>query len=247
MADLQVNLTQYRAQLSQVEAALTTDPENEELLKLKNDLEEVINLTLDLLKVNEKGPPKELAPSTTWKVGDRCEAVWSKDGNYYPAVIDLISDDCTTCTVTFDYGNTEIVKLNSVRANNTQAAAGQKRSNPNDDDDDDASSGSNKKISRKEKDQLREQKRKKMAKKQQRLKELGEQREQEKNRWLDFFNNSKGGASSSKQPKNLKGVSKKSIFASPETLTGRVGVGTCGIGDKPMTNFPKQDKVVYKK
>lgn len=34
----------------QVEAALLTDPENSELLKLKKDLEEVIELTRDLIK-----------------------------------------------------------------------------------------------------------------------------------------------------------------------------------------------------
>lgn len=34
----------------QVEAALLTDPSNEELLKLKTDLEEVIDLTNDLIK-----------------------------------------------------------------------------------------------------------------------------------------------------------------------------------------------------
>lgn len=33
-----------------VEAALTTDPNNEELLKLKTDLDEVIQLTCELIK-----------------------------------------------------------------------------------------------------------------------------------------------------------------------------------------------------
>lgn len=33
-----------------MEAALTTSPDNEELLKLKGDLEEVIRLTVDLIK-----------------------------------------------------------------------------------------------------------------------------------------------------------------------------------------------------
>jgi survival-of-motor-neuron-related-splicing factor 30 len=37
-----------------VEAALTTDPSNEELLKLKNDLTEVIELTKEL--VDQSGP-----------------------------------------------------------------------------------------------------------------------------------------------------------------------------------------------
>nr|CAH8876404.1 unnamed protein product [Trichobilharzia regenti] len=50
--------------------------------------------------------------------------------------------------------------------------------------------------------------------------------EKEKNRWLNF---------SKKMIKT--GKTKKSIFASPEALDGRVGVGTCGIGGKPMTKF----------
>jgi len=42
------DLETYKAQLEQVQAALTTDPDNEDLLKLQKDLEEVINLTLEL-------------------------------------------------------------------------------------------------------------------------------------------------------------------------------------------------------
>ncbi|KRF80932.1 survival of motor neuron-related-splicing factor 30 isoform X2 [Drosophila novamexicana] len=47
MAD---DLQNYKCQLQQVEAALQTDPRNDELLKLKDDLEEVIKLTRDLIK-----------------------------------------------------------------------------------------------------------------------------------------------------------------------------------------------------
>lgn len=39
--ELEANLANYKLQLSQVEAALTADQENEELKKLKGDLEEV--------------------------------------------------------------------------------------------------------------------------------------------------------------------------------------------------------------
>ena len=73
-----------------MEAALTTDPNNEELLKLKIDLEEVIELTQDLIKSQqqEKKPdeteandPKILAElASKWKVGDQCMAPWSEDG-----------------------------------------------------------------------------------------------------------------------------------------------------------------------
>lgn len=41
--DLAANLRNYLIQLQQVEAALTSDPNNEELLKLKVDLEVCIN------------------------------------------------------------------------------------------------------------------------------------------------------------------------------------------------------------
>lgn len=39
----------------QVEAALTSDPSNAELLKLKSDLEEVIALTKNLIDTQGKG------------------------------------------------------------------------------------------------------------------------------------------------------------------------------------------------
>lgn len=35
---------------------------------------------------------------------------------------------------------------------------------------------------------------------------------------------------------------KRSIFASPESVTGKVGVGTCGIADKPMTQYQDTSK-----
>lgn len=50
LEEYQANLATYKAQLQQVEAALTNDPENEELLKLQQDLQEVIDLTNDLIK-----------------------------------------------------------------------------------------------------------------------------------------------------------------------------------------------------
>lgn len=39
-----------------------------------------------------------------------------------------------------------------------------------------------------------------------------------------------------------KGIPKKSIFASPDNVNGRVGIGTCGLGGKGMTEFPTAEK-----
>ena len=58
------DLETYKAQLEQVQAALTTDPDNEDLLKLQKDLEEVINLTLELAVVSRK--PKSTISSLSF-------------------------------------------------------------------------------------------------------------------------------------------------------------------------------------
>lgn len=35
---------------------------------------------------------------------------------------------------------------------------------------------------------------------------------------------------------------KKSIFASPDNVNGRVGIGTCGVAGKGMTEFQHAEK-----
>uniref|UniRef100_A0A2D4J679 Tudor domain-containing protein n=1 Tax=Micrurus lemniscatus lemniscatus TaxID=129467 RepID=A0A2D4J679_MICLE len=116
--DLAKQLASYKAQLQQVEAALTGNGDNEDLLKLKKDLQEVIELTKDLLSTQ---PSETLAnsdssasalPSHTWKVGDRCMAIWSEDGQCYEAEIEEIDEENGTAAITFaGYGNAEVTPL----------------------------------------------------------------------------------------------------------------------------------------
>lgn len=84
-----------RFSVFQVEAALTTDPNNEELIKLKFDLKEVIKLTHDLIKsqqqekrqangMDAKDPILLAVLANKWKVGDQCMAPWSEDGKCVP-------------------------------------------------------------------------------------------------------------------------------------------------------------------
>ncbi|NXS71007.1 SPF30 factor, partial [Pandion haliaetus] len=82
--------------------------------------------------------------------------------------------------------------------------------------------------------QQREYKKKKALKKAQRIKELEQEREDQKVKWQQFNNRA--------YSKNKKGQVKRSIFASPESVTGKVGVGTCGIADKPMTQYQDTSK-----
>lgn len=241
MADeLQGNLHNYKLQLQQVEAALTTDSDNEELKKLKLDLEEVIELTLDLIKtqiVESKGKARSTAQDEVkaskhlsseqpviegledeshkgWKVGDRCLALQSKDGLYNEATIDDICEARDEATVSFnnDSEESEITSISLLREVKHGKA--------------DGSDGKSKKVIN---SKQREYQKLKKQKKLQRYKAMEEEREGEKNKWLTFS-------------KKKKGLLKKSIFASPDSVNGRVGVGTCGTSGKPMTEYTTADK-----
>jgi len=42
--------------------------------------------------------------------------------------------------------------------------------------------------------------------------------------------------------KTSKGRVRKSIFATPDSTSGRVGIGTCGVSGRPMTKFTYMEK-----
>ncbi|KAK3782842.1 hypothetical protein RRG08_002473 [Elysia crispata] len=240
----------YQLQLQQVEAALTTDPNNEELLKLQKDLQEVIHLTQELQNATESAagtaPASGLASSssesgnwssaenglqsidtaiTSWKIGDKCMALWEEDGQHYEAVVEELLDD-GTCTVTFTgWNNSAICPMSQLNPLETMLKRGMKG----------GERGADAKKSKKDlQAEQREYKRKKNLKKAQRLKQLEEEHEQDKNKWLDFNHKTFS--------KTSKGRVKKSIFATPDSVTGKVGVGTCGSGGRPMTSYQHQEK-----
>lgn len=219
-------LSSYKAQLHQVEAALSTDQENEDLLKLQKDLQEVIELTKDLLAAQPVDTASTAKSSVaaplkhSWKVGDGCMAVWSQDGQVYDAEIEEIDEENGTAAITFlSYGNAEVIALQHLKP----LEEGKLR-------DEDG-----KPKSRKEQiAEQREYKKKKAQKKVLRMKELEQEREDQKSKWQQFNNKA--------YSKNKKGQVKRSIFASPESVDGKVGVGTCGIADKPMTQYNDTSK-----
>ncbi|CAD7077676.1 unnamed protein product [Hermetia illucens] len=234
MAD---DLQNYKLQLQQVEAALLTDPENTELLKLKKDLEEVIELTRDLIKTQLEEQKKSsyiepasttayydeieaaliaaeklVEPSRVWKIGDKCQAKWTEDGQYYDATIEGITASGEVSVIFEAYQNRSTTTLKELkeRVVRNEVFPSNKRHRPN------------------QKEYLKKRKQKKL----QRFKEIEEEREQDKNKWLNFtMKNSKKA-----------GMKVKSIFASPDNVNGRVGIGTCGVAGKPMTEFTHGEK-----
>lgn len=226
--ELGKQLSSYKAQLQQVEVALSTDQDNEDLLKLQKDLQEVIDLTKDLLNSQPESTSTTNGSDAVpvkqgWKIGDRCMAVWSQDSQVYEAEIEEIDRENGTAAVTFSgYGNAEVIPLQ-----NLKVVEEGKRTHVID--------GSGKPKSKKEQiAEQREYKKKKAQKKVQRMKELEQEREDQKSKWQQFNNKA--------YSKNKKGQVKRSIFASPESVNGKVGVGTCGIADKPMTQYNDTSK-----
>jgi len=245
MAD---DLQNYKLQLQQVEAALQTDETNSELLKLMQDLQEVIGLTRDLIKqqLGEQKKSSYVEPSTsarppaksipddddaddveatllatermvqgsrTWKIGDKCQAKWTEDGNYYDATIEGIADGGEVSVIFDAYQNrstTSLAELKECIVRN-EVFPSNKKQRPNN----------------------KEYLRKKKQKKQQRFKEIDEERETEKNKWINF---------TSKSTKKAGPVKIKSIFASPDNVNGRVGIGTCGVSGNPMTKYSYGEK-----
>lgn len=224
MAD---ELQNCNLQLQQVEAALMADPENIELLQLKRDLDEIISLSRDLINAQEQGLKKSsyvvsstanedtkaanqtIKPTKTWSVGDKCSAKWNKDGVYYAATIEKIHESGEVMVIFDVYQNRSSATLEELRTqslieNDVFPSNKRKRTN------------------------AKEYMMKKKQKKQQRMKELEEDRETDKNKWLNF---------KAKSTKKNAMIKTTSIFATSEHVNGRVGVGTCGVSGKPMTEF----------
>lgn len=231
----------YKLQLQQVEAALISEPGNEDLLKLQKDLQEVLALTQDLIRTQGANENSRAKPGTStadkaaaaaaaaepqWKIGDHCMAPFQATGQMAEAQLLLFHGE-EVCTVVFmGQDDTEIVPVSSLKP--LEAAKKSKViSLP-------VFTDSDRKVKKQMLKVQREQKKKKQQKKLQRLKVMEDEREKEKSKWRDF--NSKAFS------KNKKGHVKKSIFATPDNVNGRVGVGTCGIGGKPMTDYQHQEK-----
>jgi len=94
-SELQEKLETYRDQLQQVEAALVEAPTDEALLNLKNDLQEVVNLTEDLVQYQDPAeqPQKEKESKSTHKnlVGRTCEIL--HDGKWYNSEVKSVRRD----------------------------------------------------------------------------------------------------------------------------------------------------------
>ncbi|EXX78827.1 hypothetical protein RirG_011570 [Rhizophagus irregularis DAOM 197198w] len=229
-------LAQYQYQLDQVNLALKSEPENSELLKLKTDLTELINLTNTIIdqevtlspskrSASSISPRTNSTPTTPTsfsiptftkplQVGDSCLARWSGDGQFYQAQITAIGGGDQVFSVVFKgYNNVELVDVQDIKPLEKN-----KKKGLND---------------KKDKD-----KKKKSGEGQ---KKINEQNLKQKS-WLAFASGSAmaPGRKTTKTKRLVQPpINKKSIFATPENPEGKVGVVGSG---KPMTQFQQRDQ-----
>jgi survival-of-motor-neuron-related-splicing factor 30 len=105
-------LAEYRQQLAQVEAAIANDPGNVEWIKLRDDLVEVIELTSEIAETADPAVGLSgtgVVPVKKWAVGERCQAIFEQDGQWYNAKIVALSEDGYFVTY-LGFGNTAQVR-----------------------------------------------------------------------------------------------------------------------------------------
>lgn len=118
----------YKFQLEQVELALASDPENEELTKLQHDLKELIQMfeAAQAISQQEQQQQKTTAPrsvpSTALKnhefsVDQEVMARYSGDGQFYKATITAIGGADQVFSVKFKgYSESEFVNADDIKA-----------------------------------------------------------------------------------------------------------------------------------
>ncbi|KAJ7925854.1 hypothetical protein B0H13DRAFT_1102923 [Mycena leptocephala] len=226
------DLETYQVQLSQVDLAISSDPDNAELVSLRSELKELIELTKSALaaqvevasssKAESSRKNTSSAPTHTLSAGDECLAKYSGDGSWYPARITSVggSTDNRVYSVVFKgYNTTEQVKSSEVKPMPASHAF--------------VTPASNKRKLTKAEEEEREKKKKKNEKKVEAKAAKAKEQTAKQATWQKFAKKSE------KKGVHIAGVAGTSIFKTPDNPLGRVGVTGSGKG---MTEVAIQAK-----
>ncbi|KZP31293.1 hypothetical protein FIBSPDRAFT_1037743 [Athelia psychrophila] len=216
-------LETYQVQLSQVELALSADQDNAELISLRSELQELIDLTSASIaqaeaasssKVETSRKAATTVPSKTWAAGDDCLAKYSADGGWYPARVTSLggSTENRVYSIVFKgYETTELVKAGEIKT----LPANYATTMP---------SASNKRKLSKAEEEEKERKKKKNEKKLETKAAKAKEQNNKQATWQKFAKKSE------KKGVHIAGVSGTSIFKTPDNPLGRVGVTGSGQG-----------------
>ncbi|EIW65452.1 hypothetical protein M231_01671 [Tremella mesenterica] len=228
---MEAELRTYRDQLAYVNLSLEAKPDDESLLKLKEELLDIIQLTQAALDA-QAGSSKSVDPSKSkgksrdvnwqdqgpYKAGMDCMAKY-KDGKWYPAKISAVvgSQDSPLYTITFKgYSSSTNVPVTSLRPHDPSAPVPTQKRGAEE-------------LSEKEKEKKKLKGEKWMASQKARAEEVKEK----KNAWEKF------GKKAQKKGIHIAGLEGKSVFRTADNPFGRVGVVGSGKG---ITEYERMGK-----
>ncbi|OJT03046.1 Survival of motor neuron-related-splicing factor 30 [Trametes pubescens] len=236
------DLETYQVQLSQVELALSADPENNELISLRSELKELIELTQAAIaqaeaaasskaESSKKSAAATASSSKVWSAGDDCLAKYSGDGQWYQARIASVggSAENRVFSIVFKgYNNTELVNAAQIKA----LPANYQGPTP---------AAANKRKLSKAEEEDREKKKKKNEKKLEVKAAKAKEQQEKQHSWQKFAKKSE------KKGIHIAGVAGSSIFKTPENPLGRVGVtgsgkGMTGVAPRTKHKFEVTDE-----
>jgi len=256
LEELRNEIKEYEAQLAVVEASLIANSNQPEFIEVRKQLQEVLAMTKDLLmmkkdvsepsaKVPAKYPDiQEIASKMGIYLNQRCEAQWDEDKEWYKCNITNISPE--GFTVKFEkYKHVQTVGPDQIRHLKLQnlvlvdhAKKGGQVTTKDvlvvDKTTGDLVLPPSLKILPTDSEQARRAKKKgiRALKNDHRKLQQDDTRNKRKAEWQNFVTKSKGGSQATKKLKTG-----GSIFQSPETVDGKVGVTGSG---KAMTSFSTQ-------
>ncbi|EGR28814.1 nucleic acid binding, putative [Ichthyophthirius multifiliis] len=183
------------------------------------------NIQIDsvYVKLKPKPDPELFQP------GFACEAIYSDDGKYYPCIIEKITEDGRYVVKFKKYNNKEELSLYMLRESRKNQQDHRKKRTF--DDLTEFKVPDNLKYLPNESEQTRLMKKKKVKALKQQFKQaqLEKSSMEKQEKWKDFKSTAQ-----MKKKEHFSGRTSKSIFQSPETIEGKVGVTNSGKG---MTNF----------
>ncbi|KAF8626528.1 hypothetical protein AX15_004833 [Amanita polypyramis BW_CC] len=225
------DLEAYQVQLSQVELALSADPDNAELASLQSELKELIELAQAAVAQAEAASSTKsdssrkasATPTHAWSAGDECLAKYSSDGQWYPARITSLggSTENRVYSIVFKgYNTTELVKASDLKPLPPNYVAIM------------PSSSTKRKLTKVEEEE-RERKKKKTEKKLEARAAKAKEQQVKQATWQKFAKKSE------KKGVHIAGVAGTSIFRTPDNPLGKVGVTGSGKG---MTEVASRTK-----
>mmetsp|Transcript_24816 Transcript_24816/g.54072 ORF Transcript_24816/g.54072 Transcript_24816/m.54072 type:complete len:264 (-) Transcript_24816:7-798(-) len=249
VAEILANLEEYQGQRAALEELLKVEPNNAEYLEMAQSLDEVLQLTTDLLKSAqdaeaEGGGAAQVNPlQAQWPLSSICEAIWNE--KWYEVTVQGHTENGVLVKYTgyddvAEVASNQIRQKRAVEEETYQGVAAPKRHKM---EETILSSDLPKKLQITEEDDeaTRDRKRKqiKAFKNRVRMQQKDLESNQKQNSWQQFQT---GGMKKLKKKSGFSGMKKESMFKSPDGVDGKVGVTGSGKGLTKFSDRGRADR-----